>query len=59
MPIGSCWTPPTTMRPLTALRERFGIDASIARGAVTFHVDAGEAFVPRLFAELGGMRIVT
>jgi len=38
---------------LTALRERFGIDASIAEGAVTFHVDAGEAFVPRLFAELG------
>jgi ABC-2 type transport system ATP-binding protein len=38
---------------LTALRERFGIDASIAEGAVTFHVDSGESFVPRLFAELG------
>ena len=38
---------------LTALRERFGVDASIAEGAVTFHVEAGEAFVPRLFAELG------
>ena len=38
---------------LTALRERFGIEASIAEGAVTFHVEAGEAFVPRLFAELG------
>jgi ABC-2 type transport system ATP-binding protein len=38
---------------LTALRERFGIDASIAEGDVTFHVDAGEAFVPRLFTELG------
>jgi ABC-2 type transport system ATP-binding protein len=38
---------------LSALRERFGIDASIAEGAVTFHVAAGEAFVPRLFAELG------
>jgi ABC-2 type transport system ATP-binding protein len=37
---------------LTALRERFGIDASIAEGVVTFHVEAGEAFVPRLFAEL-------
>jgi ABC-2 type transport system ATP-binding protein len=36
---------------LAALRERFGIDASIAEGAVTFHVEAGEAFVPRLFAE--------
>jgi ABC-2 type transport system ATP-binding protein len=38
---------------LAALRERFGADASIAEGAVTFHVEAGEAFVPRLFAELG------
>jgi ABC-2 type transport system ATP-binding protein len=36
---------------LAALRERFGIDAAIAEGAVTFHVDAGEEFVPRLFAE--------
>jgi ABC-2 type transport system ATP-binding protein len=36
---------------LTALRERFGIEATIAEGAVTFHVDSGEAFVPRLFAE--------
>jgi ABC-2 type transport system ATP-binding protein len=38
---------------LTALRERFGVDASIAEDAVTFHVEDGEAFVPRLFAELG------
>jgi ABC-2 type transport system ATP-binding protein len=38
---------------LTALRERFGVDASVAEGAVTFHVEAGEAFVPRLFAGLG------
>jgi ABC-2 type transport system ATP-binding protein len=38
---------------LTALRERFGVDAQVAEGAVTFHVEAGEAFVPRLFAELG------
>jgi len=38
---------------LAALRERFGVDASIAERAVTFHVEAGEAFVPRLFAELG------
>ncbi|MCW2996184.1 MAG: daunorubicin resistance transporter ATPase subunit [Conexibacter sp.] len=37
---------------LVALRERFGIDATVAEGAVTFHVEAGEAFVPRLFAEL-------
>ena len=38
---------------LAALRERFGIEASVAEGAVTFHVESGEAFVPRLFAELG------
>jgi ABC-2 type transport system ATP-binding protein len=38
---------------LDALRERFGIDAAVAEGAVTFHVENGEAFVPRLFAELG------
>jgi ABC-2 type transport system ATP-binding protein len=37
---------------LVALRERFGIEAAVAEGAVTFHVDSGEAFVPRLFAEL-------
>jgi ABC-2 type transport system ATP-binding protein len=36
-----------------SLRDRLGIDASIAEGAVTFWVDGGEAFVPRLFAELG------
>jgi ABC-2 type transport system ATP-binding protein len=38
---------------LAALRNRFGIDAAVAEGAVTFHVESGEAFVPRLFAELG------
>jgi ABC-2 type transport system ATP-binding protein len=38
---------------IAALRERFGIEASIAEGAVTFGVPAGEQFVPRLFAELG------
>jgi ABC-2 type transport system ATP-binding protein len=38
---------------LAALRERFGIEGAVAEGAVTFHVEAGEAFVPRLFAELG------
>ncbi len=37
---------------LAALRDRFGIEAAIAEGAVTFHVGSGEAFVPRLFAEL-------
>ena len=38
---------------IRALEERFGIDARIAEGAVTFGVPAGEEFVPRLFAELG------
>jgi ABC-2 type transport system ATP-binding protein len=33
--------------------ERFGIEAQMAEGAVTFYVSAGEEFVPRLFAELG------
>ncbi len=37
---------------LSTLRDAFGIEASVAEGAVTFHVEAGEAFVPRLFAEL-------
>jgi len=36
---------------LAALRDRFGIEATVAEGAVTFHVESGEAFVPRLFAE--------
>jgi ABC-2 type transport system ATP-binding protein len=38
---------------LAALRDQFGIEASVAEGAVTFHVENGEEFVPRLFAELG------
>ncbi len=37
---------------LEALRQRFGIEATIAEGSVTFHVESGEAFVPRLFGEL-------
>src|SRR5690606_15896104 len=36
-----------------ALDERFGITASVHDGLLTFGVDAGEQFVPRLFAELG------
>jgi len=45
---------------MDALRDRFGIEATIAEGAVTFHVASGEAFVPRLFAELGvGITSVT
>jgi ABC-2 type transport system ATP-binding protein len=38
---------------ITALAERFGIEARIAEGEVTFGVESGEQFVPRLFAELG------
>ncbi len=38
---------------IEALRERFGIEAKISEGAVTFGVPGGEEFVPRLFAELG------
>ncbi len=37
---------------IAELADRFGIDASIAEGAVTFGVPSGEEFVPRLFAEL-------
>jgi ABC-2 type transport system ATP-binding protein len=37
---------------IDALRERFGLDARVAEGKVTFGVPAGEQFVPRLF-ELG------
>jgi ABC-2 type transport system ATP-binding protein len=38
---------------IAALAVRFGIDAVIAEGAVTFRVRSGESFVPRLFVELG------
>ena len=38
---------------IDALNERFGIEARMAEGAVTFGVPGGEEFVPRLFAELG------
>jgi ABC-2 type transport system ATP-binding protein len=37
---------------IAALRDRFGIEAATADGAVTFHVTGGGTFVPRLFAEL-------
>jgi ABC-2 type transport system ATP-binding protein len=37
---------------IEALRERFGIEAQMAEGVVTFGVPEGEQFVPRLFAEL-------
>jgi ABC-2 type transport system ATP-binding protein len=38
---------------IAALRGRFGLEAGVHEGAVTFFVAAGEQFVPRLFAELG------
>jgi ABC-2 type transport system ATP-binding protein len=38
---------------IAALAERFGLEARVTEGAVTFGVPAGEQFVPRLFAELG------
>ena len=38
---------------IRALQERFGVDAVVAEGKVTFGVPGGEEFVPRLFAELG------
>jgi ABC-2 type transport system ATP-binding protein len=36
---------------IAALKRQFGIDAAVSEGAVSFGVAAGEAFVPRLFAE--------
>ncbi len=44
---------PTTRRRSPRCGERFGIEATVAEGAVTFGVPDGEQFVPRLFAELG------
>ena len=38
---------------ITALSDRFGLEARVSEGAVTFGVSGGEEFVPRLFAELG------
>jgi ABC-2 type transport system ATP-binding protein len=36
---------------IEGLRRQFGIEATVAEGAVTFGVPSGEQFVPRLFAE--------
>ncbi|MES9543499.1 MULTISPECIES: ATP-binding cassette domain-containing protein [unclassified Actinomadura] len=38
---------------IAALKDRFGLEAVVSEGAVAFPVASGEAFVPRLFAELG------
>ena len=36
---------------IDALRSQFGIRATIAEGAVTFAVEEGEQFIPKLFAD--------
>jgi ABC-2 type transport system ATP-binding protein len=38
---------------IAALASKFQLEAQVREGAVTFGVENGEAFVPRLFAELG------
>ena len=38
---------------IAVLKERFSLDATMSEGTVAFYVAQGEAFVPRLFAELG------
>jgi ABC-2 type transport system ATP-binding protein len=38
---------------IASLQSNFEIEATVAEGMVTFGVEAGEQFVPRLFAELG------
>jgi ABC-2 type transport system ATP-binding protein len=38
---------------IAAIAERFGLEARMSEGAVSFGVPEGEHFVPRLFAELG------
>jgi ABC-2 type transport system ATP-binding protein len=38
---------------IAALAEQFAVEGVVAEGAVTFFVESGEEFVPRLFAELG------
>jgi ABC-2 type transport system ATP-binding protein len=44
---------PDDAAAIAALKERFGLDAAVHEGEVTFSVASGEQFVPRLFAELG------
>ena len=40
-------------KAIAALGERFGLEAAVSEGLVSFAVADGEEFVPRLFAELG------
>jgi ABC-2 type transport system ATP-binding protein len=39
-------------KAIADLRDRFGLEASVHEGLVTFSVESGEEFVPRLFSEL-------
>jgi ABC-2 type transport system ATP-binding protein len=41
------------LQALGRLRQRFGLEPTFAEGTITLQVPQGEAFVPRLFAELG------
>ena len=38
---------------IRTLSDRFGIDATLSEGTVTFYVPEGEVFVPQLFKSLG------
>jgi ABC-2 type transport system ATP-binding protein len=38
-------------RAIKAIREQFGIPATMAEGAVTFGVEEGEQFIPKLFSD--------
>ena len=38
---------------IAGLQDRFGLEAGMHEGLVTFSVESGEQFVPRLFGELG------
>jgi ABC-2 type transport system ATP-binding protein len=38
---------------IVVIAEKFGLEARLVEGRVTFSVPSGEQFVPRLFAELG------
>jgi ABC-2 type transport system ATP-binding protein len=38
-------------RAIKALREQFGVTATMAEGAVTFGVEEGEQFIPKLFSD--------
>jgi ABC-2 type transport system ATP-binding protein len=38
-------------RAIKALQEQFGLTATMAEGAVTFAVEEGEQFIPKLFSD--------